>query len=367
MKRKFFRLKDSEALALGIDIKKGGYSDVGNPKYNLDEDQQKKLFEIRNSGLAKHCIDRGIDPRSVGIYWDKTDEYSVLVRPDVGELRDVGEEIIEEMKQYAPIYPKINYHSVEDPHCLVVDPADIHIGKLASSFETGEDYNNEIAVKRVHEGIDGIISKSSGFNIDRVVLVIGNDILHIDTPRRTTTSGTPQDTDGMWYDNFLKAKKLYVDIIEKLMQIAPIHIMYNPSNHDYQHGFFLADVIKTWFRTSKDITFDTSIAHRKYLKYGTNLIGTTHGDGAKQDNLALLMANEAKEYWADTKYRYIYVHHVHHKSSKEYPGVTVETLRSPSGTDSWHHRNGYQHASKAIEAYLHHPSQGQIARFSHFF
>jgi hypothetical protein len=67
--------------------------------------------------------------------------------------------------------------------------------------------------------------------------------LHTDTPRRTTTNGTPQDTDGMWYDNFLMAKQLYIDVIEVLLSIADVHFVFNPSNHDYTNGFFLADVI----------------------------------------------------------------------------------------------------------------------------
>jgi hypothetical protein len=53
--------------------------------------------------------------------------------------------------------------------------------------------------------------------------------------------------------------------------------------------------------------------------------------------------------------------------SKDYQGVTVESLRSPSGTDSWHHRNAYQYAPKAIEGFLHHKKHGQIARLSHIF
>ena len=90
-----------------------------------------------------------------------------------------------------------------------------------------------------------------------------------------------QDTDGMWYENFMKAKTLYVEIIEKLMNIADVHVMYNPSNHDYTNGFFLADVIQSWFRKTQNVTFDCSITHRKYYQYGGNLIGTTHGDGAR--------------------------------------------------------------------------------------
>ena len=53
---------------------------------------------------------------------------------------------------------------------------------------------------------------------------------------------------------------------------------------------FLADSISSWYSKCKNITFDTSIAHRKYYRYHNNLIGTTHGDGAKPQDLPILMA-----------------------------------------------------------------------------
>lgn len=254
----------------------------------------------------------------------------------------------------------------QESFLLVLDPADLHIGKLSESFETGEDYNNQIAVKRAKEGVDGILDKVKGFKIDKILFVGGNDILHVDNPKRTTTSGTFQDTDGMWYSNFLIAKQLYIDILSKLISVADIHFVYNPSNHDYTHGFFLADVIQTYFKDCKNITFDCSIAHRKYFTYGTNLIGSTHGDGAKESDLPLLMAHESSD-WSISKHKYIYTHHVHHKNSKDYMGVNVESLRSPSATDSWHHRNGYQHSPKAVEAFLHSKEHGQIARITNLF
>ena len=256
--------------------------------------------------------------------------------------------------------------SKHEEFLLVVDPADIHIGKLCESFETGEDYNNQIAVQKVKEGIEGILDKVKGFKIDKILFVGGNDILHIDSPRRTTTSGTFQDTDGMWYSNFLIAKQLYVEILTRLLEVADIHFVYNPSNHDYVNGFFLADVIQTYFKDCKNITFDCSISHRKYYRYHDNIIGSTHGDGAKNDNLALLMAHETTD-WGECKNRYIYTHHVHHKTSKDFMSVTVESLRSPSGTDSWHHRNGYTHSPKAIEGFIHSKKHGQIARITHLF
>ena len=307
-------------------------------------------------------------------YWDKRNkDFSVFVKnpnyvkAEVALIGTLQEDLITSLQNYAPKFPKLIRVENKDSYLLVIDPADIHIGKSCSSFECGETYNNQIAVQRVLSGVSGILSKVSSFNIDKILFIGGNDILHIDNPGRTTTSGTPQDTDGMWHTNFLIAKQLYVEVLELLVSVADVHFTFNPSNHDYTNGFFLAQVIETYFKNCDNISFDCSIKHRKGFQYYNNLIGTTHGDGAKQQDLPLLMAQEFSREWADTKHRYIYTHHVHHKTSKDYIGITVESLRSPSGTDSWHHRNGYEHSPKAVEAFLHCKQNGQIARITHLF
>ena len=338
-------------------------------KVTIDEVFQAKMLfkKQKHSALNEHCEEVGIDFESVNYYWHKSQKFSVNVQGQKLNVNDLKDALIEEMQEYAPTYEPIKRKPIKDGHLMVVDPADIHIGKLASSFETGEDYNNQIAINRVKEGVQGLLDKSFGFNINKILFIVGNDILHIDTPKRMTTSGTPQDTDGMWYDNFLLAKQLYVEVIEMLLQVADVHVQYDPSNHDYTNGFFLADTLKTWFRNNSNVTFNTSISHRKYFTYGKNLIGSTHGDGAREADLPLLMAQEASMDWGNCVHRYFYTHHIHHKKSKDYGSVCVESLRSPSGTDSWHARNGYQHSPKAVEAFIHHPEQGQVARLMHIF
>jgi len=344
-----------------------------NRKYRLNPEQLQRLNEYKANkniailGLENHEGQATNSP----YYWDKSDpKYSFFVKNPNFKTEDKDDfvsELLESIKGHEPKYPKIKRKLESEGHLLVVDPADIHVGKLARAFETGEEYNAQIAVQRVLDGVKGIIKKSNGFNIDKILFVGGNDILHIDTPQRKTTSGTPQDTDGMWYDNFLIAKKLYVDVLEMLLTVADVHFVFNPSNHDYTNGFFLADVISTHFRNCKNITFDCSIAHRKYYAYGKNLIGTTHGDGAKQQDLGSLMSIEAKDLWAYAEHRYYYTHHVHHKTAKDFINVTVESLRSPSGSDSWHDRNGYTGAPKAVEGFIHHKDFGQVARLTHIF
>jgi hypothetical protein len=321
------------------------------------------------NAIYQESLNIGVSVNDIKHGWLKNDTASMFFTNPLYKKQEGDKfynELVSDLQKFSPVFPEIKRTPSKEGHLLVIDPADIHVGKLAMAFETGEDYNCQIAVKRVLEGVQGILDKTSGFNIDQILFVGGNDILHIDTPKRVTTSGTPQDTDGMWYSNFLIAKQLYIDVLTMLLPIADVHFVFNPSNHDYTNGFFLADVIKTYFKDCKNITFDCSIAHRKYYNYFNNLIGTTHGDGAKQSDLPLLMAHESKD-WSNCKHRYIYTHHVHHKTAKDHIGVTIESLRSPSASDSWHSRNGYTGVPKAIEGFLHHKEFGQISRITHIF
>lgn len=337
------------------------------PRLNEQEYELIKEFRQQHDALLEECEDKGIPAEDVKHYWFKSNRFSMFVKNEKDGLEDFKTELLQYIEKKNPTYPEIKYPKSQESNLLVINPADVHVGKLALQEEGGSAHNNEIIIKRVREGINGLLSKSQGFSIDKILFVIGADILHVDNARRTTTSGTPQDTDGMWYSNFILAQKLYIEVIEQLVQLAPVHIQYDPSNHDYTNGFFLAQCVEAWFRNSKNITFNTGIAHRKYFAYGKNLIGTTHGDGAKETDLPLLMAQEASEHWHNCVHRYFYTEHIHHKKSKDYGSVCIESFRSPSGTDSWHHRNGYQHAPKAIEAFIHSKENGQLARLTHIF
>lgn len=340
-------------------------------RMRLKQDEAELINEYRSSkdqhiALSEECEDKGIPVENVSYYWFKSEKFSINVKGSKVSIQEMMDNFLAELKQYSPSYSPIEYIKSDDSHLFVVDPADIHIGKLSSIVESGDEYNHDIAVKRVKEGVIGLISKCN-FKIDKILFIIGNDILHVDNARNSTTAGTNQDTSAMWFDNFKTAQRLLVDCIEILIKIAPVHVQYDPSNHDYTNGFFLAQTIEAWFRNCESVTFNVSVSHRKYFVYGQNIIGTTHGDGAKETDLPLLMAHEASGSWGDCKHRYFYIHHIHHKKSKDYMSVNVEALRSPSGTDSWHHRNGYQHSPKAVEGFIHHPIHGQIARLTHIF
>lgn len=317
----------------------------------------------------------GFEPHNWQHGWLKGKETSIYIRnkEDIVTYEDVRDEMVVALKKHAPKYPVIKRKRITDGHLLVIDPADLHLGKLAQDEETGNEYNIDIAKKRCIDGVRGIIAKSQGFNIDQIVFIVGNDVLHTDNPRRTTTSGTPQDTDKQWWYAYIHARDMYVQVIEELTAIADVHVIFCPSNHDYMSGFMLADSLACWFHRSKNVTFDVTMRHRKYWKYGTSMLEFDHGDGCKEADTPLIMASEQPKMWAESIFRYSFKHHIHHlknirwQSGKDYHGCTVQYLRTPSGTDRWHDNNGYTLVPKAIEGFIIHKEYGQISRLTHHF
>jgi hypothetical protein len=303
---------------------------------------------------------------------------TLVVNPDYKNAESVDyeqirTEMMDEMKKLSPKVNRYKRKETKDPHCLVLDIADLHIGKLATKDGANDTYNVDIAIERAIKGSLSLIDKSKPYNIEKIFFIIGNDVLHTDNTTGSTTKFTNQDTDGMWYDNFKIARGVYCHIINMLSTISDVHVIHCPSNHDYMTGFMLADAVNCYFHNNKNITFDVSNVHRKYVKYGKNLLNFSHGDGAKIDKIPYLSAHEVPQLWADTMYRYAFMHHIHHKqyykflSGADFIGMTVEYLRSPSGTDRWHADNGYTGSKVALEAFIHHPENGQVCRLTHNF
>lgn len=322
--------------------------------------------------LLKHFEERGIEVSSVHTVWDKTKEYSVCTRHESNKVS--SEDLIEAFKRGINFKDRtlpINRDFSKAKHnLLIVDPADVHIGKLCESSR--HKYNSQIALQRAREGIEGIMGMASGFDYGQILLVIGNDILHTEDGRHTT-GGTPQDTDGSWFTNYNAALELYISTIRWLKEFAPVHVKHNRSNHDSIGGYCLAVTLMKMFESDPDITFDVSKDYRVYYKWGTNLIGFGHLDHVKDAEVPMLMANEASKLWSDTVHRTFYGHHLHQKkatswkSGQDYKGMELRKLRSPSDADDWHEKMGFVGGKLAVEGFVHHPTAGKIAELTHPF
>jgi hypothetical protein len=276
------------------------------------------------------------------------------------ELQNIRQEFLEDIKKLSPLVPFNFKKSNEDGKLLEITVFDLHFGKVAWHEEVGENYNIEIATKRFNDCIDYFINLYVGTNINKILLPISNDFFNSDRshPFNSTTSGTPQEEDTRWQNTFRKGRELLIKNIQKLSTIAPVEVKVVPGNHDYERSFYLGDSLEGWFHNDQNVNIDNSPNPRKYFIYGKNLIGFTHGNNEKINDLPMIMAQENPVEWAMSHYREFHLGHLHHKkegkfnATNELQGVMIRYMSSLSGTDSWHHKKGYIGARKSAEAFL---------------
>ena len=112
-----------------------------------------KLITRRlDGGILKECESVGIDPEKVKHYWYKGKNYSINVKGEneTFSYEDFKADFISTVKDLRPNHIQIiRTKSDEEAHCLFISPSDVHINKLCDAFETGQEYNSQIAVQRV--------------------------------------------------------------------------------------------------------------------------------------------------------------------------------------------------------------------------
>lgn len=344
---------------------------------------EKQLLEIYNIDLNEWEIEKKIINTWETI--NKNSKGETVVTPlfqvkiwlknkiQTKTFESIRYEFIEDLKNLSPTVPKINYPKHTSSHLLEINIFDLHFGKIAWELETNSTYNIETATQLFNDSISEFIKVASHYSIDKILLPIGNDFFNSDrsTPFNSTTKGTPQEEDARWQYTFKEGRKLLVNNIIRLSQLAPVDVIMIPGNHDFEKNFYLGDSLEGWFHNNPNVTINNSPNPRKYYHYHNNLIGFTHGDSEKPANLPLIMAQENPTLWSSTKFREFHLGHFHHKkeikyqSTNEYNGIKLRYMGSLSGNDAWHHKKGYIGATPTSEAYLWSQDKGLKAIFNY--
>lgn len=289
--------------------------------------------------------------------------------------------IVKELFESAPSMDLLNSYSYfmdalegfnaanDKQFLLEISIPDLHIGKLAHREESGEDYDIKIAVNRYKKAVTDLLSRVNLKQVSKILLPIGNDIIQVDSSKNTTTAGTPVDTDGRYFKIIRAVKDLLIQTITDLAVIAPVDVVVIPGNHDMESSFLLGEIIDAYFHNAQYINVYNSPSLRKYYQFGEVGMLFTHGDKEKHANLGMIFAAENPKLWADTKYRFIKLGHLHHNkkveyiSTQEFLGFQLQILPSLSGNDSWHKNKGFL-SLKQAKSFLYHPTQGMIGEFT---
>lgn len=287
---------------------------------------------------------------------------------DEGRIRAVADEVIAALRA-APPRPLAGPRGarVGQPPAtgllLEVSVSDLHIGKLAWAEVTGEgDWNLDEAERAYRRALGSLLRKASPFAPERALLVIGNDLLHVDGPANTTTRGTPQDVAGMWQQAFRRALDLMQVTIESVAQVAPVDVVMIPGNHAAALEHVMGEALAALYRGDPRVTVDATAAPRKYREWGGVLLGFAHGHGEALDDLPAIMAAEAPDAWGRTRVREWHTGHWHHRRTRrrvydvdelrDHRGVAVRVLPALCPPDAYHAGKGYTRSLRAAEAYL---------------
>ena len=287
------------------------------------------------------------------------------------QIQTIKAEVISEMKKFSPKYPKLVFKKLTDPHLLVIDIPDLHLDKLAWGKETGSDWDIKISSSLFLKMVNDLLMKSSSYQIERILFPVGNDFFNADNLLNTTTGGTPQQVDSRWKKAFLTGKKLLITAIDTLQTIAPVDIIVIPGNHDKQRAWYLGDTLESWYHNCKAVTVDNSPSQRKYYRYGENLLGYAHGKEEKVDRLPMILANEAKSLFSETKFHEWHLGDKHHKRdikffpATETDGIIIRFLSSLSPADIWHYEKGYL-AKRAAQGFVYSKTLGWVCQFNSY-
>lgn len=275
--------------------------------------------------------------------------------------------VFDRFKNYS-IPPK--YESIDKQEGLlaVLGLYDIHVGKLAWSRETGgEDYDLKIAERRLSNAVDDLLDRASHRRIEKFVMVMGQDFFQIDNHNLSTTSGTVVDTDGRLAKVFETGVMAFTNAIEKAKSLGNVDVLWCPGNHDRSISYYACKVIEGRYHNDPKVHVNLGdLGTRKYMTWGTNLIGFTHGDLESAASLPGLMASEQRENWSKTTCREFLTGHLHQekkwisKAVDTIDTVTIRTLFSLCCTDAWHHSRGFVKNRQAAEVLLYSPTQGFV-------
>lgn len=230
--------------------------------------------------------------------------------------------------------------------------ANIHVKRLVSdkyltvpSFDTHFDGKT---LPQYRESLERTLSFIEERYFKESLLILGGDIINVDTINQTTTRGTPQETMDI-NAAFDEMEEYYETIIESLLDNSDkVQVMQLNGNHDNTLGYAFARVLRKAYSRNNRITFDVDLKQRKATMLGKNLIGGSHGDKGKK-NYPMLFATEFATMWAKATNREYYTGHLHHELTKDDGGILHRQMPTRKEADTWHKENGFTMASKRFQ------------------
>jgi hypothetical protein len=310
-------------------------------------------------------VPEGFVAKGVSTYYDKDGNVRgqwVKSSLSAENAREVVEEAIRALSDDIPRAQPITAPKAGNKSLLAVYPfGDPHFGMYAWAQESGDDFDLEIARSLTLAAVDRLVASAP--NADTAVILPLGDVFHMDS----TTNQTPASKHGLDADGrFVKVLGVGIQTFRHVIQRAlekhrRVVVRFVGGNHDPHAIWALALTIAAYFENDPRVEVDLSPSLFWYFRFGTVLIGATHGDKAQHRDLLGIMAADRAKDWGDTKHRYWYTGHIHSRTVTEHPGVVCESFRTLAAKDAWAAGMGYR-AGRDMLCIIHHAEHGEIER-----
>lgn len=288
-------------------------------------------------GKAMAAIGTQMVPHSM---WIKTPEYSMQLRPasDVNSDDNLITRLQDAFCDIPAYEPVASTHDYSD--LMTVYPLyDLHAGMLAYGRETrGPDFDLELFQSDLIASVTRLADRAP--NSSHALVIIGGDAIHInDSTNQTPGHKHNLDADGRFEKVVDVAVTAISHVIEHLATKHPlVSVVVLKGNHDVESHLFLKVALKQRYRSSDRIKFPVVHGADKseifWIRHGNALIAAHHGDKAKPEKLAMIVADQCC-FWSETKHRIILTGHVHHLRTLDLIGVTHYTMRAFSPPDAY--------------------------------
>ena len=266
---------------------------------------------------------------------------------------------LEEYRGLAEPVKKIGFSEKET--CAVYGMGDAHFGMLAHQEETGNaDFDSDIAYRVMQGAVDYLVSSSPA--TQEAVFINVGDALHIDNRTNKTPRGTPLDADGAYYRIIKVFVWAMIHAITKMLEKHDHLTVINAAgNHDPDSTQWIQLALDLYFEKEPRVTIVQNPSAYHFYSFGKVLIGVTHGDRMKMEDLPQIMAHLRPQDWGNSTHRRWITGHIHHKTVKEFNGCTVESLNTLAPNDAWHAKSGY-FAAREMQCMVFHEEHGLVAR-----
>lgn len=247
----------------------------------------------------------------------------------------------------------------EGDKLLIIPLSDLHFNMQATMFNSGNEYNCEVAERMFFHIIQDILDETARYRFKKILFTVGGDQLDADSPANTTTKGTPQNCDKHYWDACEQLYAMTVKAVDLLAQRAPVDVIYVPGNHDKISGHHLTRFLDAWFRNDDRVTVDYSPLPRHYYVFGNTLFVFTHDADVKR--LQKLIPDEARDVWSQVQYTEVFLQHLHSEALLfEENNMRVERLPSPVARSVWTNEQGYR-ALRQCKSFVYDEKYGRRA------